>query len=275
VREKDAARRLGVPTADYRPVRTPGELHLAVEAVGLPAILKTARLGYDGKGQVALDRAEDAAAAFRRLAPAGEELILEARVPFSCEVSVLCARDAAGRTACFPVAENQHRGGILHLSVMPARVDRQVAARATSIATTLAGGLGVVGLLAVEMFVTPEGAVLMNEIAPRPHNSGHQAREACGLSQFEQQLRAVTGLPLGSTELLRPAAMINLMGEDAGTGLGRQGVARALAVPGTSLHLYGKREARPGRKMGHLTATAATADAAVERALRAWELAVG
>jgi 5-(carboxyamino)imidazole ribonucleotide synthase len=275
VREKDAARRLGVPTAEYRPVRTLDELRGAVEEVGVPALLKTARFGYDGRGQVALDRAEDAAAAFHQLAPAGEELILEARVPFTCEVSVLCARDAAGGTASFPVAENEHRGGILHLSVMPARIDSEVAGRATSIATRLATGLGVVGLLAVEMFVTATGAVLMNEIAPRPHNSGHQAREACGLSQFEQQLRAVTGLPLGSAELLRPAAMINLMGQDTGTGLARPGLAHALAVPGTSLHLYGKREPRTGRKMGHLTATGATADEAVERALRAWELAAG
>ena len=168
------------------------------------------------------------------------------------------------------MAENEHRRGILHLSVVPARVDAAVAAEAERVARTLAEGLGVVGLLAVEMFVDADGRILVNEIAPRPHNSGHYTWEACPVSQFEQQLRAVCGLPLGDASLLRPAAMVNLMGEDAGTGLGVPGVADALAVPGTALHLYGKASARPGRKMGHLTALGDTADQAAERALRAW-----
>jgi 5-(carboxyamino)imidazole ribonucleotide synthase len=271
VREKDAARRLGVLTAEYRAVRSREELDAALREIGAPAILKTARMGYDGKGQAALHTLSDADAAWSAVAAQGDDFILEARVPFRMEVSVICARSASGDTACFPVAENEHRRGILHLSVVPARVPDAVAAEARRVAAALAEGLGVVGLLAVEMFVDPDGRILMNEIAPRPHNSGHHTWEACGVSQFEQQLRAVCGLPLGDPALLRPAAMVNLMGEDAGTGLGRPGAARALAVPGTALHLYGKREARPGRKMGHLTVLADSADQAEARAREAWE----
>jgi 5-(carboxyamino)imidazole ribonucleotide synthase len=275
VREKDAARRLGVLTAEYRAVRSKQELDAALREIGAPAILKTARMGYDGKGQATLRDAAEAAAAWDDLSRQGDDFILEARVPFRMEVSVICARSASGETACFPVAENEHRRGILHLTVAPARVPDAVADEARRVATALAEGLGVVGLLAVEMFVDGDGRILMNEIAPRPHNSGHHTWEACAVSQFEQQLRAVCGLPLGNPALLRPAAMVNLMGEDAGTGLDRPGVARALEVPGTALHLYGKKEARPGRKMGHLTVLADTADQAAQRALQAWERIAG
>jgi 5-(carboxyamino)imidazole ribonucleotide synthase len=271
VREKDAARRLGVLTAGYRAVRSREELDAALREIGAPAILKTARMGYDGKGQTTIRDGAEADAAWDELSRQGDDFILEARVPFRMEVSVICARSASGETACFPVSENEHRGGILHLTVAPARVPDEVADEARRVATALAEGLGVVGLLAVEMFVDADGRILMNEIAPRPHNSGHHTWEACAVSQFEQQLRAVCGLPLGDPALLRPAAMVNLMGEDAGTGLDRPGVARALAVPGTALHLYGKKEARPGRKMGHLTVLADTADEAARRALEAWE----
>jgi 5-(carboxyamino)imidazole ribonucleotide synthase len=270
VREKDAARRLGILTAEYRAVRTRAELHEALREIGTPAILKTARMGYDGKGQATIRDAAEADAAWEALSAGADDFILEARVPFRMEVSVVCARSASGEMATFPVAENEHRGGILHLSVVPARVDAAVAAEAERVARTLAEGLGVVGLLAVEMFVDAENRILVNEIAPRPHNSGHYTWEACPVSQFEQQLRAVCGLPLGDAGLLRPAAMVNLMGEDAGTGLGVPGAADALAVPGTALHLYGKAQARPGRKMGHLTALGDSADQAAERALTAW-----
>lgn len=271
VREKDAARRLGVLTAEYRAVRSKEELDAALHEIGAPAILKTARMGYDGKGQATIHDASEAAAAWDALSPQGDDFILEAKVPFRMEVSVICARSASGETACFPVSENEHRRGILHLTIAPARVPAEVADEARRVASTLAEGLGVVGLLAVEMFVDGDGRILMNEIAPRPHNSGHHTWEACAVSQFEQQLRAVCGLPLGDPALLRPAAMVNLMGEDAGTGLDRTGVARALEVPGTALHLYGKKEARAGRKMGHLTVLADTADQAAARALEAWK----
>lgn len=270
VREKDAARRLGVGTAEYRAVRSREDLDAALREIGAPAILKTARMGYDGKGQALIREAGDADTAWRALSAGADDFILEARVPFRMEVSVVCARSASGEIAAFPLAENEHRRGILHLSVVPARVEPEVAAEAARVARTLAEGLGVVGLLAVEMFVDAGGRILVNEIAPRPHNSGHYTWEACPVSQFEQQLRAVCGLPLGDARLLRPAAMVNLMGEDAGTGLGRRGVAEALAVPGTALHLYGKGEARPGRKMGHLTTLGESADAAARAALDAW-----
>jgi len=275
VREKDAARRLGVPTAGYRAVGSRDELRAALAEIGAPAVLKTARFGYDGKGQAVIRDPSEADAAYDSVGGNGTELILEAFVRFTAEVSVVCARSATGETACFPVAENVHRRGILHTSVVPARVSPEVAEEARRIAVRLAEGLEVVGLLAVEMFVGEDGVVRMNEVAPRPHNSGHYTLDACPVSQFEQQLRAVCGLPLGSTELLRPVAMVNLMGEDAGTGLGRAGVAAALGVPAAALHLYGKTEARPGRKMGHLTALGDTPDQALERALESWRLATG
>ena len=275
VREKDAARELGVLTARYRPVSTRDELRDALDAIGTPAVLKTARWGYDGKGQAVIRSVDEADAAFDAVGGDGAELILEEWVRFSAEVSVVCARTASGETACFPAAENVHRNAILDVSIVPARVPAEVADEARRVAEAMAEGLGVVGLLAVEMFVGEDGHVRMNEVAPRPHNSGHYTLEACPVSQFEQQLRAVCGLPLGSTGLLRPAAMVNLMGDDAGTALGRPGVAGALTVPSTALHLYGKAEARPGRKMGHLTSLGDTPDQALERALRARALLVG
>jgi 5-(carboxyamino)imidazole ribonucleotide synthase len=275
VREKDAARSLGVLTAGYRAVSTRQELRDALGEIGTPAVLKTARFGYDGKGQAVIRAPGEADAAFDVVGGGGgTELILEEWVRFTMEISVVCARTARGETACFPVAENVHRNAILDVSIVPARVPEQVARQARKVAERMAAGLDVVGLLAVEMFVGEDGRVRMNELAPRPHNSGHYTLEACPVSQFEQQLRAVCGLPLGSTELLRPAAMANLMGDDAGTALGRLGVAAALAVPETALHLYGKYEARPGRKMGHLTSLGSTPDQALERVVRARTLLV-
>lgn len=270
VREKDAARALGVLTAGYRAVSTRDELRAALAEIGTPAVLKTARFGYDGKGQALIRESSDVDAAFDAVGGGdGTELILEEWVRFSMEVSVVCARTSRGEVACFPVAENIHRNAILDVSIVPARTGDAVAREAREVAERMAEGLGVVGLLAVEMFVGEDGHVRMNELAPRPHNSGHYTLEACPVSQFEQQLRAVCGLPLGCTDLLRPAAMANLMGDDAGTALGRPGVVDALAVPETALHLYGKHEARPGRKMGHLTSLGATADEALERVVHA------
>ncbi len=275
VREKDAARRLGIATAAYRAVHTRAELDDAVRDVGLPAVLKTARGGYDGKGQAVLRPGDDAAAAFERLGGEGTELVLEAFVPFRMEISVVVARGVDGAVAAFAAGENVHRNGILDVTVVPARVPAAVEEEARRVACALAEGLDVVGVLGVEMFVTEDDSVLVNEIAPRPHNSGHHTLGACAVSQFEQQLRAVCGLPLGAPDLLRPAAMANLMGEDVGTGLGDERVAAALAVPGVALHLYGKREARPGRKMGHLTATAPDSREALRRVLRAREALTG
>ncbi|HEX2091414.1 MAG TPA: 5-(carboxyamino)imidazole ribonucleotide synthase [Longimicrobiaceae bacterium] len=269
VREKDAARRLGLPTADYRPVSSLDELRAAVREIGTPAVLKTARWGYDGKGQAVLRSPAEAEAAFAALGPPGTELILEAFVPFRMEVSVVCARTERGETASFPVAENVHRHGILDLTVVPARVPESVAHEAARIAEALAEGLEVVGVLAVEMFVEEDDTIRVNEIAPRPHNSGHYTWEACAVSQFEQQLRAVCALPLGSPDLLRPAAMVNLLGEHIGNGEGLPQWAEVLRDPAVAVHLYGKREGKPGRKMGHLTVLAGTPDEAAARALEA------
>jgi 5-(carboxyamino)imidazole ribonucleotide synthase len=268
VREKDAARALGVATAGYRAVGSLDGLRQALAELGTPAVLKTARWGYDGKGQAVIRDPAQAAEAYQAVG-GGEDLILEEWVRFSAEISVICARSPSGETACFPPAENLHRNAILDLSLVPARVPQAVARQAEDVARRLAEGLEVVGLLAVEMFVGEDGTVRMNEMAPRPHNSGHYTLEACPVSQFEQQLRAVCGLPLGSTELLRPAAMANLMGDDAGTCLQRPGVADALGIPGVALHLYGKGQARPGRKMGHLTALGGSVEEAMQRALAA------
>ncbi|MDB4948748.1 MAG: 5-(carboxyamino)imidazole ribonucleotide synthase [Gemmatimonadetes bacterium] len=266
VREKDAVRALGIGTAEYRHVGSATELRRALDEIGVPAVLKTSRGGYDGKGQAVIRAAADADAAYASLGGGGREMILEAMVRFRMEVSVVCARSPSGQVAAFPVSENLHRNGILDTSIAPARIPPAVADEARRIAETLTEGLRVEGLLAVEMFVGEDDRLLVNELAPRPHNSGHYTMEGCVVSQFEQQLRAVCGLPLGSTEQLRPAAMVNLLGEDGGTCLGDERVARALAVPAVALHLYGKHEARPGRKMGHLTALGATANEALERA---------
>ncbi|HET6231249.1 MAG TPA: 5-(carboxyamino)imidazole ribonucleotide synthase [Longimicrobiaceae bacterium] len=275
VNEKDAVRRLGIATAPYRAVVTREDLDRALADVGTPAVLKTARGGYDGKGQAVIRTPDQADAAFAALAAPGRKLILEGFVPFRMEVSVVCARTPAGQIASFPVAENLHRNGILDTCVVPAPIAPELAREARRIAEALAEELDVAGLLAVEMFVDGDDRLLVNEMAPRPHNSGHYTWEACAVSQFEQQLRAVCGLPLGSTELLRPAAMVNLLGEDGGTGLGDPRVVEALGVPEVALHLYGKPEARPGRKMGHLTALGADAAEALARARRARQLIRG
>jgi 5-(carboxyamino)imidazole ribonucleotide synthase len=265
LREKDFLGGRGFPVTAYRPVRGPGDLGQALAEIGTPAILKTADFGYDGKGQVRLDRAEDAALAWKLLGrPVG---VLEAFVPFAAEISVVCARSQQGQFACYPPVENVHSRHILDVTTAPAAVEPAVALRAAEMARAIAEALQVVGVLAVEMFLLGSGELLVNELAPRPHNSGHFTIDACITSQFEQQLRAVCGLPLGEVELLRPAAMANLLGD-----LWQQGEpnwAEALALPEVKLHLYGKREARPGRKMGHLTALAETPEAARQRVLAA------
>jgi 5-(carboxyamino)imidazole ribonucleotide synthase len=263
-REKDFLRGHGFPVTPYRAVDSPAALAAALVELGAPAILKTADYGYDGKGQVRIDRPEDAPTAWPKMGrPLG---VLEAFVPFTQEVSVICARSARGdRTAYGPV-ENVHARHILDVTTAPANVSPAVARDALELARAITDALDVVGLLAVEMFVVGE-RVLVNELAPRPHNSGHYSVDACLTSQFEQQLRAVCGLPLGDVQLLRPAAMANLLGELWSAG--EPNWPAALAFPDVKLHLYGKHQPRPGRKMGHLTALADTAAAARERVLAA------
>jgi 5-(carboxyamino)imidazole ribonucleotide synthase len=268
VKEKQAVRRLGIPTARFRPVSDRASLDAALAEIGIPAVLKSARGGYDGRGQARIRTLADADTAFAGLARPGGEWVLEAWVPFRAEISVVCARSAAGEIAAFPAAENVHEDGVLDLTLAPARVSGGVGREARRIAEALVEGLDVVGLLGVEMFVDAEERVLVNEVAPRPHNSGHFTWEGCAVSQFEQQIRAVCGLPLGSVELRRPAAMANLLGRHLGAGW-PGAVPALLGEPDVALHWYGKDEIRPGRKMGHLTALAPDVEAARERVLRA------
>jgi len=264
LREKDFLRGAGFPLADYRPVANIDDLRRAVSELGMPSILKTADFGYDGKGQARIDRAEQIESSWANLGrPLG---VLEAFVPFSKEISVICARDAQGRRTCFGPAENVHAHHILDVTTVPADISPQLSRRAIELAEAIADRLEVIGLLAVEMFVVGEEPIV-NELAPRPHNSGHYSFDACLTSQFEQQLRAVCGLPLGDCRLLQPAAMANVLGDLWAAG--EPNWAAMLAFPDVKLHLYGKKEARPGRKMGHLTALAATAAEARERVLQA------
>ncbi len=260
-REKEFLARHGFPCAPFRLVTSLAELQAALIEIGTPSILKTAGFGYDGKGQVRLRSASDAASAWDALG--GSECVLEGFVEFEREVSVVAARGMDGDFAHYGVIENAHVGGILDVSVCPApAVSAETAAQAADITRAICEALDVVGVLCVEFFVTEGGSLIVNEMAPRPHNSGHLTIEAHATSQFEQQVRAVCGLPLGSTQLLRPAAMANLLGDVWENGTPNW--AAALATPDVSLHLYGKADARPGRKMGHLTALAETPDAAVE-----------
>ena len=259
LREKTFLQRAGIPIAPFRRVRTRAELDAALAFTGCPAVLKTAGFGYDGKGQRLIQSTADAGEAFASLD--GREAVLEAFVDFEREVSVVCARGADGETAHFGVVENSHERHILDCSVAPARVSPQVARRATEMAVGLTAQLALVGVLCVEFFLARDGELYVNELAPRPHNSGHFTIDACRTSQFEQQVRAVCGLPLGATEQLRPAAMANLLG-DLWHG-GEPNWRAACAIPNVKLHLYGKHEARAGRKMGHLTALAPTTDEAL------------
>lgn len=245
-REKSWLAEHGFATAPFAVIRTEDELDAALIQVGTPALLKVARLGYDGKGQARVDSLDAARAAFRSF---GEvECVLEGFVRLDHEVSVVLARNDLGETALFPLAENRHTNGILDVSLVPARVSAGLAHDAQAKARTIADALNYVGVMAVEFFVV-DGHLLVNEIAPRPHNSGHYTLDACVTDQFEQQVRAVCGLPLGDTRLLSPVAMVNLLGERWQHGDPAWGTL--FAHPNVKLHLYGKDTARPGRKMGH------------------------
>jgi len=266
-REKAFLQAQGLPVAPCVRVASEDELRAALSVVGVPAIVKTAAFGYDGKGQQRVRYAEDVPGVWARLG--GGEAIVEQVIDFACEVSVVAARGADGTMADYGAVENEHRHHILHLTMAPARVPAAVTAEASALARRVMEALDYVGVLCVEFFVTRDGRLLVNEIAPRPHNSGHYTIEACATSQFEQQVRAVCGLPLGSTAQARPAAMINLLG-DVWAG-GEPQWEAALAEPGVALHLYGKAEPRAGRKMGHLTVVADTLDEAAARVTRAYE----
>lgn len=259
IREKAFIQSSGVAVAPYCPVRSADDLLQASDDL-FPGILKVARLGYDGKGQARVASREQALQAFNDFGQA--ECVLEALLPLAFEVSVVMARTHDGQTITFPVARNEHRNGILAVSTVDALLCEPVVAEQAAQATEkIAAQLGYVGVLCVEFFVLADGRLIANEIAPRPHNSGHYTMNACVTSQFEQQVRALAGLPLGSTRAHSAAVMLNILGDiwfdDAGT-YREPDWAGVLAVPGTSVHLYGKAQARAGRKMGHVNIVAST-----------------
>jgi 5-(carboxyamino)imidazole ribonucleotide synthase len=247
-REKQFLSSRGYPCARHGVAASPAEAAAVAAMTGFPCVLKTADFGYDGKGQRKVGSAAEAAEAWTALGVS--RVVIEEWVDFLSEVSVVCARDIEGRVECFPVSENCHRHHVLDRSIVPARIDPVVAREAQRLAAALVRDLQVVGVFAVEFFVCRDGSLLVNEMAPRPHNSGHFTLDACVSNQFEQQWRAVCGLPLGSPRLLSPVVMVNLLG-DAWPSGGDPAWGGLLSDPDLKLHLYGKREARPGRKMGH------------------------
>lgn len=263
-REKTFLQLHGFATAPFASVEKHADLAAAFQRIGPPALLKTARMGYDGKGQARVNSYAELAVAFEQLGAV--PCVLEAWLPLQTEISVVVARGADGQTAAFPAAENRHADGILDISIAPAPVAAELAGQALDTATAIAAALDYCGVLAVEFFVLGDGRLLVNEIAPRPHNSGHYTLDACLTSQFEQQVRTLAGLPLGAPDLLRPAAMVNLLG-DLWRGGREPPWDIVLSQPRAKLHLYGKEGARPGRKMGHFNVLAESADAALKMAL--------
>jgi 5-(carboxyamino)imidazole ribonucleotide synthase len=260
--EKTFARENGIPVTPFASVRSAEEARAVFQGNTFPGFLKTARGGYDGKGQTRVQSGEEAAKAWTEYK--GHDLILEKHVPFEKEISVVACRGRDGSFAAYPPAENRHVRNILDVSFSPAAVSPESARAAVDIARRVGDGLSIVGTFCVELFVLPDGAIWMNEIAPRPHNSGHATIDAGLCSQFEQQVRALCGLPLGSTRALRPSAMVNLIGTGEGDTL--TGVETLLADPDASLHLYGKKHAPKGRKMGHFTVLGDTVGQALEKA---------
>lgn len=260
--EKAFLDRASIPTVAWAPVRGADDLAAALQHVGTPALLKRAQGGYDGKGQAQVATADAAAGAFADLG--GAPCILERRVELARELSVIVCRSVDGRVACYPPGENVHVHGILATTALPAAVDAALADRAVEIAAAVAGALDYCGVLGVELFVTRDGEILVNELAPRPHNSGHYTLDACAIDQFQQQVRLLCGYGPGDTRLLSPVAMVNLLG-DLWTG-GDPDWARVFAQRGANLHLYGKAQPRPGRKMGHVNVVAEDAGEALETA---------
>ncbi|HTG70226.1 MAG TPA: 5-(carboxyamino)imidazole ribonucleotide synthase [Candidatus Udaeobacter sp.] len=266
LREKRAIEAAGVRVAPYREICSRDELREAVAAFGMPCVLKTAMGGYDGKGQWVIRSADEIEEAYETLSRAKVQLVLEQFIRFDKELSVIAARNPQGEIKAFPVAENIHVDNILHLSIVPARISTDLQREAERLAMRIAEGLGVVGLIAVELFVTAEGELFVNELAPRPHNSGHYTMEACRTSQFEQHVRAVCNLPLGDTTLMSPVVMVNVLGEHVEPLLalmGRRDESAERLKVSPKVHLYGKKEAVVKRKMGHVNVLAESTDAAL------------
>lgn len=267
LREKNCLKDKGFPVPGFAEINTLADLEAAAASLGVPAVLKTASFGYDGKGQQKVMPADSLETVFTNLG--GAQGIYEAFVDFEKEVSVVAARNPDGEFLSFPVFENAHANHILDITFSPAAISPELAKEADELARGIFNALGVIGVMAVEMFVTKDGKLLVNELAPRTHNSGHLTIDGCVTSQFEQQVRAICGLPLGSTELVAPSAMANLLG-DVWSG-GEPNWDAALEDDRVKLHLYGKAEARVGRKMGHLNATGESVEDAVARARSARE----
>lgn len=266
----------GFPVAPFRAVVAPGDLVTAAEAIGFPCLCKTATAGYDGKGQwrlagpAELQKLQEELRG--QLGPQGHgknppAWVLEQFLPFEKELSVLVARASDGECRLYPTVENEHEAGILRTTLAPARIESKIAEQAASLAGSVVEALEGVGVFCVELFLMADGQLFVNEVAPRPHNSGHYTLDACTVSQFEQQVRAVCGLPLGEVRLLCPAAMVNLIGEEVNRVKAGDGLANLLRQPGATLHLYGKKSVRPRRKMGHVTFLAEKPETAWEAAL--------
>ena len=270
-REKEFLKREGFPCAPFMVVDSPESLKRAVGEIGVPCVLKSADFGYDGKGQVKIEETErDWGLLWEALKPETGVAVVEQWVDFEKECSVICARNDRGEIAVFPIAENIHRDHILHTSIVPARLSPEIETQGIMLGRSITERMGVVGLLAVELFLTRQGELWVNEMAPRPHNSGHFSFDACLTSQFEQHIRAVCGLPLGSTDLLQPVVMVNLLGD-----LWKRDKAPdwdiLLRDPAVKLHLYGKREAKPGRKMGHFCVLDPVLETALVKAEKLFE----
>ncbi|HSL94136.1 MAG TPA: 5-(carboxyamino)imidazole ribonucleotide synthase [Bacillota bacterium] len=257
IREKNALAGAGVPTAQYRPVADFDGLVSAVDELGLPAVFKTVEGGYDGKGQWVLHTTNDVSA-LKGLLHSGRQFVLEQFVPFVKELSIIVAGNAGGEVRCFPLVENVHRNNILHTTIAPGRVDLHVSESAHSIALALAHHFRLIGLLAIELFLLADGSLLVNELAPRPHNSGHFTQDACACSQFEQHIRAICNLPLCGTQIDRPTIMVNVLGENLEALL----KAYKELPPEWKVHLYGKKQIRTGRKMGHINMVGADLESA-------------
>ncbi len=257
----------GFPVGPFRVVRSEAELREAVAALGRRVFLKIGRGGYDGRGQVRIQSADEQEIRAAWNALGGRPCVAEQALELDIEISVMAARNPAGEVRSFPAARNHHENQILAWSVLPAGISPELEARAEELAADIIAKLGIEGLLCAEMFVTRQGELFVNELAPRPHNSYHQSERGCVTSQFEQAVRAALNLPLGDTSLIAPCAIVNLLGD---VWMGHEpDFAAALAVPGVRLHLYEKHTARPGRKMGHLSSVGATAEEALERVLEA------
>ena len=254
--EKSELRQRGFPVVDYEVAASRQELSASVRRLGLPIVVKTVTAGYDGKGQSVLSSEHDVGAFLQGLASAPAEYVVERFLDLACEISVLVVREEDGTVISFPVAENEHRENILATTVVPARIPTEVSDEAVRMSREIIESFGIIGVLCVEMFVTRQGKLIVNELAPRPHNSGHYSLDACDISQFEALVRAICGVPFHVPQLLAPCAMVNLLGRN----LDALQLEPLMEIPGVKLHLYGKRRREPKRKMGHVTILGKTQD---------------